>query len=130
MVRPLSPCREKGILGNLFHLELPDLLPWSRGSVGNEVLPCPAPEARHDPASRGRSGSDNLISDGDVESNPGPPPPDRAGRAEAAMSADTMGECCRTRVAELVAAGTAITCLLYTSPSPRDRTRSRMPSSA
>ena len=24
----------------------------------------------------------------------------------------------------------AITCLLYTSPSPRDRTRSRMPSSA
>ena len=26
--------------------------------------------------------------------------------------------------------GDAITCLLYTSPSPRDRTRSRMPSSA
>ena len=26
--------------------------------------------------------------------------------------------------------GTAGTCLLYTSPSPRDRTRSRMPSSA
>ena len=26
--------------------------------------------------------------------------------------------------------GTALTCLLYTSPSPRDRTRSRMPSSA
>ena len=26
--------------------------------------------------------------------------------------------------------GQAITCLLYTSPSPRDRTRSRMPSSA
>ena len=25
---------------------------------------------------------------------------------------------------------TTITCLLYTSPSPRDRTRSRMPSSA
>ena len=25
---------------------------------------------------------------------------------------------------------TAFTCLLYTSPSPRDRTRSRMPSSA
>ena len=24
----------------------------------------------------------------------------------------------------------AVTCLLYTSPSPRDRTRSRMPSSA
>ena len=26
--------------------------------------------------------------------------------------------------------GTGKTCLLYTSPSPRDRTRSRMPSSA
>ena len=26
--------------------------------------------------------------------------------------------------------GHVITCLLYTSPSPRDRTRSRMPSSA
>ena len=26
--------------------------------------------------------------------------------------------------------GQACTCLLYTSPSPRDRTRSRMPSSA
>ena len=26
--------------------------------------------------------------------------------------------------------GIEITCLLYTSPSPRDRTRSRMPSSA
>jgi len=26
--------------------------------------------------------------------------------------------------------GKASTCLLYTSPSPRDRTRSRMPSSA
>ena len=26
--------------------------------------------------------------------------------------------------------GTPLTCLLYTSPSPRDRTRSRMPSSA
>ena len=26
--------------------------------------------------------------------------------------------------------GLIITCLLYTSPSPRDRTRSRMPSSA
>ena len=32
--------------------------------------------------------------------------------------------------AELHVAKTIITCLLYTSPSPRDRTRSRMPSSA
>ena len=30
----------------------------------------------------------------------------------------------------LVANGDTIACLLYTSPSPRDRTRSRMPSSA
>ena len=29
-----------------------------------------------------------------------------------------------------VAAGEAYTCLLYTSPSPRDRQKSRMPSSA
>ena len=30
----------------------------------------------------------------------------------------------------LVAVCSCVTCLLYTSPSPRDRTRSRMPSSA
>ena len=30
----------------------------------------------------------------------------------------------------LYLSGYSITCLLYTSPSPRDRTRSRMPSSA
>ena len=30
----------------------------------------------------------------------------------------------------LIKCGTKQTCLLYTSPSPRDRTRSRMPSSA
>ena len=34
---------------------------------------------------------------------------------------------CRITPAEI---GVAATCLLYTSPSPRDRTRSRMPSSA
>ena len=32
--------------------------------------------------------------------------------------------------AATVAAAAAAACLLYTSPSPRDRTRSRMPSSA
>ena len=31
---------------------------------------------------------------------------------------------------EVKGAGESRTCLLYTSPSPRDRTRSRMPSSA
>ena len=34
------------------------------------------------------------------------------------------------RVVALDRAGTSGPCLLYTSPSPRDRTRSRMPSSA
>ena len=36
----------------------------------------------------------------------------------------------RAGSAELVVAGGMESCLLYTSPSPRDRTRSRMPSSA
>ena len=38
---------------------------------------------------------------------------------------DFAGEC-----ADTVSFVVSITCLLYTSPSPRDRTRSRMPSSA
>ena len=42
---------------------------------------------------------------------------ERVGEAEATRIVDSAG-----------ARGTA--CLLYTSPSPRDRTRSRMPSSA
>ena len=33
-------------------------------------------------------------------------------------------------VAVALIGGSALSCLLYTSPSPRDRTRSRMPSSA
>ena len=33
-------------------------------------------------------------------------------------------------LASLAEGGHTISCLLYTSPSPRDRTRSRMPSSA
>ena len=36
----------------------------------------------------------------------------------------------KTDVAQNYTAQTSMTCLLYTSPSPRDRTRSRMPSSA
>ena len=31
---------------------------------------------------------------------------------------------------DIIPASLLLTCLLYTSPSPRDRTRSRMPSSA
>ena len=36
----------------------------------------------------------------------------------------------KTKIAEDGNFGVVIDCLLYTSPSPRDRTRSRMPSSA
>ena len=36
----------------------------------------------------------------------------------------------RTKNIRIGQAANVITCLLYTSPSPRDRTRSRMPSSA
>ena len=35
-----------------------------------------------------------------------------------------------SEIAEHLAGRAEFTCLLYTSPSPRDRTRSRMPSSA
>ena len=41
------------------------------------------------------------------------------------MQTDDMREC--DKIQERV---TKLACLLYTSPSPRDRTRSRMPSSA
>ena len=34
------------------------------------------------------------------------------------------------RVAQLIHSGVPASCLLYTSPSPRDRQKSRMPSSA
>jgi len=40
------------------------------------------------------------------------------------------GELGRTKTGEITIWAETITCLLYTSPSPRDRTRSRMPSSA
>ena len=73
------------------------------------MLAWPEAETRHDPASRGRQGSANLVSDGDVEDNPGPPQVDRAGRMDAAMSADAMQECCRARVKELTDAGTELT---------------------
>ena len=48
-----------------------------------------------------------------------------------AIQLDSKGEIqlgLRTYTAARI--GTEDTCLLYTSPSPRDRTRSRMPSSA
>ena len=41
-----------------------------------------------------------------------------------------IGDTAITEMTELGQQGLEQTCLLYTSPSPRDRTRSRMPSSA
>ena len=53
------------------------------------------------------------------------------GREELRVMNDTLGR--RSHANELdwhVTTAQYRTCLLYTSPSPRDRTRSRMPSSA
>ena len=47
------------------------------------------------------------------------PEPDSPGAGEALVRVHQVGVC-----------GTDISCLLYTSPSPRDATLSRMPSSA
>ena len=49
--------------------------------------------------------------------------------AAGAMQPDLLVEK-RQHAAPVADAGELIGCLLYTSPSPRDRTRSRMPSSA
>jgi len=40
------------------------------------------------------------------------------------------GKKIKTKIGKVVSDGMEKSCLLYTSPSPRDRTRSRMPSSA
>ena len=45
------------------------------------------------------------------------------------FSADIVEKKCSEKGIK-ISAGTIYNCLLYTSPSPRDRTRSRMPSSA
>ena len=72
-------------------------------------------------------------------SEPQPPTPSRAERhalleqdalekeriaRQARLKADMMGAVLRRRAEQ------ALDCLLYTSPSPRDRQKSRMPSSA
>ena len=47
------------------------------------------------------------------------------------LSADEIGDLPALSIAEALEQITSVgSCLLYTSPSPRDRTRSRMPSSA
>ena len=54
-----------------------------------------------------------------------------SGEMEWASSDEDIHTAVERRVTELEPAGAKMhTCLLYTSPSPRDRTRSRMPSSA
>ena len=54
--------------------------------------------------------------------------------AKAAKEAEKAGSCFKRKKNDAEDAGAAsgegAPCLLYTSPSPRDRTRSRMPSSA
>ena len=47
-----------------------------------------------------------------------------------AMTDEHLKTCFARDVVLLELVGFNIVCLLYTSPSPRDRTRSRMPSSA
>ena len=46
------------------------------------------------------------------------------------MVVSTSYQASKVGVDILKQGGNAVDCLLYTSPSPRDRTRSRMPSSA
>ena len=61
-------------------------------------------------------------------SKPNPPRCNTAG-AENQIPSSLSSELCQVLFLE-PAAGRNIACLLYTSPSPRDRTTSRMPSSA
>ena len=56
---------------------------------------------------------------------------DSAGWAAIAAEIEALGTNDAVRVIIIAAEGRGFcACLLYTSPSPRDRTRSRMPSSA
>ena len=50
--------------------------------------------------------------------------------SHAALVARGWGKCCIVGCNDIEINTLSNTCLLYTSPSPRDRTRSRMPSSA
>ena len=70
-----------------------------------------------------------LVDGGDVDPAP---PPDESQRVEWFDWSAAVGRAGDSRLAALLARlrQEFVTCLLYTSPSPRDRTRSRMPSSA
>ena len=54
----------------------------------------------------------------------------RAGHAASEVATPTGAEGVAQKVGNAASEATLKACLLYTSPSPRDRTRSRMPSSA
>ena len=54
----------------------------------------------------------------------------RRGLSVALLEAGDIGGGTSCRSTKLLHGGVRYLCLLYTSPSPRDRTRSRMPSSA
>ena len=55
---------------------------------------------------------------------------DIAGSGSAKVYANNMLEASIAGSGDIIYYGNPKDCLLYTSPSPRDRTRSRMPSSA
>ena len=54
----------------------------------------------------------------------------RGGKAKLLLLAADASDNARSRAEGFTRGRSVLTCLLYTSPSPRDRTRSRMPSSA
>ena len=56
--------------------------------------------------------------------------PERAGPTEGVVGSEWWRRVAGASWRDIHGPGTSDTCLLYTSPSPRDRTRSRMPSSA
>src|SRR5665811_2453665 len=61
---------------------------------------------------------------------PGDFPPEAIAEARARAAGASLPSRDETSVPFLTVGPRASSCLLYTSPSPRDRTRSRMPSSA
>ena len=74
----------------------------------------------------GSGGDDGGGGGGPVDPPPTPQKPQKAVLSKPANNS----ECLEVDAVKFEWNTAANTCLLYTSPSPRDRTRSRMPSSA
>ena len=97
--------------------------------AGRQLVLNASPEKAGTASACARIGTDRRITDADVRSGAG---------ARAATYAGITGEChdlsavgvCLDYELKLARYVGANTCLLYTSPSPRDATLSRMPSSA